>query len=96
MIERHLHVHGSSSEKAASFEQFHRERVRADHGQSSWLRERSSSFARRTAPPVPDGLPFRGRRERRRWRTSQVPRALQPALKELNTDMQIQGYEVVG
>ena len=30
------------------------------------------------------------------WRTSQVHVALQPALKELNTDMQIQGYEVVG
>jgi antibiotic biosynthesis monooxygenase (ABM) superfamily enzyme len=30
------------------------------------------------------------------WRTSEVHIALQPALKELNTDMQIQGYEVMG
>ena len=30
------------------------------------------------------------------WRTSEVHMALQPALKELNTDMQIQGYEVMG
>jgi antibiotic biosynthesis monooxygenase (ABM) superfamily enzyme len=30
------------------------------------------------------------------WRTSEVHAALQPALKALNTDMQVQGYEVVG
>jgi antibiotic biosynthesis monooxygenase (ABM) superfamily enzyme len=30
------------------------------------------------------------------WRTSEAHQALQPALKALHTDMQIQGYEVIG
>jgi antibiotic biosynthesis monooxygenase (ABM) superfamily enzyme len=29
------------------------------------------------------------------WRTSEVHQALQPALRELHSDMQVQGYEVV-
>jgi antibiotic biosynthesis monooxygenase (ABM) superfamily enzyme len=30
------------------------------------------------------------------WRTSEVHQALQPALKVLHVDMEIQGYEVIG
>jgi quinol monooxygenase YgiN len=30
------------------------------------------------------------------WRTSEVHQALQPALKALHVEMEIQGYEVIG
>ncbi len=95
MIERHI-TFTVLSEKTAAFEQF----IANEYGPTmakapgfvkiELLREANSTTRYQMVFRFVDAESAAG------WRTSEVHMALQPALKELNTDMQIQGYEVVG
>jgi antibiotic biosynthesis monooxygenase (ABM) superfamily enzyme len=95
MIERHI-TFTVLPEKTAAFEQF----IAREYGPTmakapgfvkiELLREADSTTRYQMVFRFVDAESAAG------WRTSEVHMALQPALKELNTDMQIQGYEVVG
>ena len=95
MIERHI-TFTVLPEKTAAFEQF----IASKYGPTmakapgfvkiELLREADSTTRYQMVFRFVDAESAAG------WRTSEVHMALQPALKELNTDMQIQGYEVVG
>ena len=95
MIERHI-TFTVLPEKAAAFEQF----IASEYGPTmakapgfvkiDLLREADSTTRYQMVFRFVDAESAAG------WRTSEVHVALQPALKALNTDMQIQGYEVIG
>ena len=95
MIERHI-TFTVLPEKTAAFEQF----IASEYGPTmakapgfvkiDLLREVDSTTRYQMVFRFVDAESAAG------WRTSEVHMALQPALRELNTDMQIQGYEVVG
>jgi antibiotic biosynthesis monooxygenase (ABM) superfamily enzyme len=95
VIERHI-TFTILPEKAAPFEQF----IANEYGPTmakapgfvkiELLREADSTTRYQLVFRFQDAESAAG------WRTSEVHAALQPALKALNTDMQIQGYVVVG
>lgn len=95
MIERHITftVH---PDRTAAFEQFIADEYGPAMAQSpgfvriELLREADSATRYQLSFRFRDGESAAG------WRTSVVHVSLQPALKALHSDMEIQGYEVVG
>ena len=95
MIERHItfNVH---PDKTAAFEQF----IAAEYGPALAASPGSVKveLLRDAESPTRYQLVFRfeDAESAAGWRTSEVHRALQPALNVLHGGMEIQGYEVVG
>ena len=95
MIERHITftVHPG---RTAAFERFIADEYAPAMAQSpgfvrvELLREADSDTRFQLSFRFMDGESAAG------WRTSAVHMSLQPALKELHSGMEIQGYEVVG
>ncbi len=95
MIERHItfNVH---PDKTAAFEQFFADQYGPTMAKSpgfvkvELLREAESLTRYQMV------LRFEDAASAATWRTSEVHQALQPALKALYTDSEIQGYEVIG
>lgn len=95
MIERHItfNVH---PDKTGVFEQFFADEYRPTMAKSpgfvkvELLREAESLTRYQMVLRFEDADSAAG------WRTSEVHQALQPALKALYADNEIQGYEVIG
>jgi quinol monooxygenase YgiN len=95
VIERHItfNVH---PDKTGAFEQFFAEQYRPTMAKSpgfvkvELLRETESPTRYQMVLRFEDPDSAAG------WRTSEVHQALQPALKALHVDAEIQGYEVIG
>jgi len=94
LIERHItfNVH---PDKTAAFEQFMADEYRPAMATSPGFVK--VELLRETECPTRYQMVFRfeDADSAAGWRTSELHQALQPALKVLHADMEIQGYEVI-